>query len=96
MIPILLLVDNESYEDFQEIKEAKNTILLIFLFIGFVFINAFKNLYRVLTIQYYSSMTRALAESILDPFILFYYLFLTLRDNKGKKEGNLNNFFIFS
>ena len=73
-IPILLLIDNESYEDFREFKENKNKILLVFLFFLFLIINAFKNIYRVLTIQYYSSMTRALAESILDPFILLYYL----------------------
>jgi len=95
LIPMLLLIDNDSYQDFKEIKVEKNNIFLIFLFIGFVIINAFKNLYRVLTIQYYSSMTRALAESILDPFVLFYYLFLPEMDNKEKKEGNLNDFIYF-
>ena len=78
--PILLLIDNYSYEDFKEIEYNKP--LLIFLFIFFLISSSFKNIYRVLTIQTYSPMTRALAESILDPFILLYYCFLRRKKPK--------------
>ena len=86
--PMLLSIDNESYEDFKEInilsnKEKPKLIILIILFILFLIISSFKNMYRVLTVQCYSPMTRALAESILDPIILLYYFFLN--------EKNLNN-----
>jgi hypothetical protein len=76
--PMLLLIDDDSYEDFKEInnKEKPKLILLIILFILFLIISSFKNMYRVLTVQYYSPMTRALAESILDPFIVLYNFFL--------------------
>ena len=91
--PMLLLIDDESYEDFKEINELSNNkkpqfILLIILFILFLIISSLKNMYRVLTVQYYSPMTRALAESILDPFILLYHFFLN--------EKNLNNYVYFS
>ena len=96
LIPTLLLIDNDSFEDLSEVKKNEHIFLLITSFIIFVIINAFKNLYRVLTIQYYSSMTRALAESILDPFILFYYLFLSLRDNNTETNNrNLKHFIYF-
>ena len=82
-IPLLLLIDYESYEDFSELNKNKNCPFLIILFFLFLIINAFKNMYRVLTIQYYSSMTRALAESILDPLILLYYLKLIVKPEKN-------------
>ena len=92
--PLLLFIDNDSYEDLREIKTISNDsktkyFLLIIFFIFFLIINAFKNIYRVLTIQYYSSMTRALAESILDPFVLIYYFCLI-----EKKELNDSIYFV--
>ena len=91
--PMLLLIDDESYEDFKEIKGLSNEkpklILLIILFILFLIISSFKNMYRVLTVQYYSPMTRALAESILDPFILLYHFFLN-----EKSPSNFIYFFL--
>ncbi len=71
LILVLLFIDNNINEEF---KQSQNNAVLILLFILFLIFNAFKNMYRVLTIQYYSSMTRALAESILDPIgLLFFY-----------------------
>ena len=85
-IPLLLLIDNDTYEDFKDIQCNRKILLpLIIFFTLFLIINAFKNIYRVLTIQYYSSMTRALAESILDPFIL-YYFYLTIKDYGNNNE----------
>ena len=45
--------------------------LFILLIIYFIF-SSFKNVYRVTTIKIYSPMTRALAETILDPIIVIY------------------------
>jgi len=100
LFPMLLFIDNGSNEDLSQIKNNTNFILLIFLFICFLIINGFKNLYRVLTIQYYSSMTRALAESILDPFIILYYLILFIIDNtqpeKEKQKEKEQKKFIYA
>ena len=78
--PMLLLIDDVSYKDFKEINILSNEskpkiIILIILFVLFLIISSFKNMYRVLTVQCYSPMTRALAESILDPIILLYHFF---------------------
>jgi len=87
--PMLLLIDNDSYKDFSEVESTENNIvLLIFLFIIFLILSSFKNMYRVLTVQYYSPMTRALTESILDPFILLYYFILF-------KEKKVNDYVYF-
>jgi len=78
--PLLLLIDKDSHEDLKKIEGISNEkskfIILIILFICFIIISSFKNIYRVLTVQYYSPMTRALAESILDPFVILYYFIL--------------------
>ena len=52
----------------KSISLAPLIILLILYFI----LSALKNIYRVATIKLYSPMTRALAESILDPLIIIY------------------------
>lgn len=46
-------------------------ILLLSLYMIFA---GFRNVYRVLTIKYYSPMTRVLAEAVFDPFLLSYKL----------------------
>ena len=90
--PMLLLIDNDSHEDLKEIErisgEKNKFTILIVLFICFLIISSFKNIYRVMTVQYYSPMTRALAESILDPFIILYYFILF-------KEKELEDYLYF-
>jgi hypothetical protein len=49
-----------------------NITLILFLMLYMV-ISGFKNIYRVVTIKLYSPMTRALCESIFDPFLVMYY-----------------------
>ena len=58
-----------------------NIILILFLMV-YSIISGFKNIYRVVTIKLYSPMTRALCESIFDPFLVMYYYL----DNKYNKD----------
>ena len=55
---------------FNRIEILKICILLIIYSI----LSGFKNIYRLFTIKLYSPMTRALAESILDPIFIIYSL----------------------
>ena len=68
LIPINFFIDSTMYEDINSLKSNNNFGLLIFLLIIYFILTYFKNIYRVLTIKIYSPMTRALAESIVDPF----------------------------
>ena len=47
-------------------------ILAFFLLSIYGILTAYKNLYRRNTVKYYSPMTRALAESVLDPALILY------------------------
>ena len=47
-------------------------ILAFFLLSIYGILTAYKNLYRRNTVKYYSPMTRALAESVLDPFFILF------------------------
>jgi len=53
-------------------QESENLPYLFILLIFYFIFSSFKNVYRVTTIKIYSPMTRALAETILDPIILIY------------------------
>jgi len=103
LIPILLFFDT-TYNDFDSFiyiinngnitgkRNIENIILLIILLIIYFILTYFKNIYRVLTIKTYSPMTRALTESIIDPFDficqivknnnkeneILYYIFITI------------------
>ena len=75
----------ETYNDFKEFsgKEVWQLVILIFFLLIHLGLSSFKNIFRVLTNKSYSPMTRALAESIIDPFD-FIYLFIK---NEIIKEG---------
>ena len=62
-------------KDFSGKKEVWQLVILIFFLLIHLGLSSFKNIFRVLTIKSYSPMTRALAESIIDPFD-FIYLFI--------------------
>jgi hypothetical protein len=68
----------------------QHNFILVINFILYITFTFFKNIYRVVTIKLFSPMTRALAESILDPFIIAYYMF----DHEQIKNGNYN-FWVF-
>ncbi len=79
----------------QEVKDLfcleKYKWYNIFLGIGLILVYAilsgFKNIYRRYTVQEYTPMTRALAESILDPIFLIIGFF-------GKNENNSLYYFL--
>ena len=54
------------------IHKSKNPIGSIILFVVYGILTAFKNIYRRFTVKQYSPMSRALVESILDPFLLLF------------------------
>ena len=69
----LLFFSNSSIkEELGGIRESKDLAYLFILLIFYFIFSAFKSIYRVATIKFYSPMTRALAETILDPIILIY------------------------
>jgi len=88
LLPILFIT-NKTNEDFNEFSqmEAWKLALLFILLIIYLGLSLFKNIYRVLTIKLYSPMTRALAESIIDPFD-FIYLFIS------KEIKEITNFIV--
>ena len=87
LLPILFITNKttEAFNEFSRMEAWKLSLLIILLLIYLV-LSLFKNIYRVLTIKLYSPMTRALAESIIDPFD-FIYLFIS-------KEIKEINYFI--
>ena len=78
---------DSTYEDINSFYEKRNEklrfILLIFLLLLFGILTYFKKVYRAFTIKTYSPMTRALAESIIDPFVCIYKLIVYNRINKN-------------
>jgi len=56
-------------------------LLGIGLLLVYAILSGFKNIYRRYTVQEYSPMTRALAESILDPFFLFIGFIVRIDNN---------------
>ena len=90
LIICLYFFDNSS--KLSELGNSKNLIYLIFLFILYFIFSALKNIYRVVTIKLYSPMTRALAESFLDPIIIIYSL---ISDSYSLKSSDKNWNFYF-
>ena len=72
----LVFIFQVSLEDITTLLDiiSRKFYIIIFLVIYFL-ISGFKNIYRVITIKIYSPMTRALCESIFDPFLVVYYIF---------------------
>ena len=83
----LIFIDNnckKEFEDFLNISEKK--YLLIGVLIIYTIFSGMKNVFRIITNKLYSPMTRALAESILDPIITIYYFFFEIKDDKYTQE----------
>ena len=78
-----IFIDNNFKKEFEELMNiSEKKYLLIGLFIIYAIFSGMKNIFRIITNKFYSPMTRALAESILDPLITIYYFFLEKRDDK--------------
>ena len=69
------------------IEESQFIILLVTFLIVYFLLSGARNSYRVTTNKLYSPMTRALADSILDPFLIIYYYFF---DDDFKVDGKRN------
>ena len=74
-LPILFFM-NGTYEDFNQfsLQGVWKLLILIICLLIYLFLSLSKNIFRVLTIKSYSPMTRALAESIIDPFDFIYLI----------------------
>ena len=74
-ISLFFVLERPLY-DINELIEniSKYYYLLVFFLLLYLILSGLKNIYRVITIKIYSPMARALAESVLDPFIVAYYL----------------------
>ena len=68
----------------MEIIDILKIIFSILLLVLYLILSGFKNIYRVITIKLYSPMTRALAETIIDPIIVFVLYFL--KDDQKKEH----------
>jgi len=68
------------------VKNNINTYISLFLLLLYFVISGFKNIYGIYTIKFYSPMVRALSDSIKDPLLLIYHLFLN--DNENIRLGS--------
>ena len=86
---------NISFEisNSKEIKKPKFITLLIIFLIVYFLLSGGRNSYRVATNKLYSPMTRTLADSILDPFLIVYYYFFD-DDFKVGEDQNIAYFII--
>ena len=83
----IIFIDQNIKVEFEEIMNiSEKKYLLIGLLILYTIFSGMKNVYRIITNKLYSPMTRALAESILDPIISIYYFFFEIRDDKFTSE----------
>ena len=91
-----ILTTISYYFDFKnpfDINKSKNLgkptfiILLVIFLVLYFLLSGGRNSYRVTTNKLYSPMTRTLADSILDPFLIIYYYFI---DKDFKVDGVQN------
>ena len=96
---ILILFSYISKSARDEINELINSNKIVFaliLLIIYGFLSVFKNIYRRFTLNEYSPMTRALAESIFDPFIIIFDFIDHKKYNDEEGRICYTLFFIFS
>lgn len=84
----------EPREEIHKLFKFKRIkfFIAIILLILYGFLSFLKNIYRRFTLMEFSPMTRALAESILDPFLIIYDYFNYIFKIDGKNEENKNNY----
>ena len=91
---------NKPREELMNFIENKPQREPIFYWMGILFLvsygilSAFKDINRRYTIKLYSPMTRALAESILDPFFIIYGYFQSPINDESKKISKFISFII--
>ena len=94
-ISILFFFDS-TYDDINSLKNnQKLSVLIVLLIMHFLF-TYFKNIYRVLTIKTYSPMTRALTESIVDPFEIIFQSIIKNEDFEKNIENKVLYYILIS
>ena len=86
---IYSFIDNpiNNIIDFFHNKPKIQFIYLIICLILYIIISAGRNSYKFLTIRIYSPMTKAIADSFLDPLIILYYFIM---EYDFKSNGSIN------
>ena len=74
---IYSFIDNpfNNIIDFYKKDEKIQFIYLLICLILFIILSGGRNGYKILTIRIYSPMTKAIADSFLDPLLILYYFF---------------------
>jgi len=94
---IYSFIDNPINDIIDYYKKDHNFkfsfIYLLICLILFIILSGGRNSYRMLTIRLYSPMTKAIADSFLDPIIILYY-FITDIDFKFESKRNLIYFLL--
>ena len=73
----ILYINDKPREEIIQIFKMENKYVFFTFFFIFIYsiLTWFKNVYRRITIKFYYPMTRALAESVLDPILIIYDFF---------------------
>ena len=89
-----LVFKKDYLEEIREIdNENMNFGWIITFFISYFFLSGLKNIYRLLTINIFSPMTRIFTDTMMSPILLLYYYFLT-EDFEIKNEKKSYYFII--
>ena len=88
---IFSLLDNpfKSIIGFYSISENIEFIYLLICLILFIILSGLRNSYKILTIRKYSPMTKAIADSFLDPLLILYYFFVNFDFMLNKERNTL-------
>ena len=90
LMSLYYINEEPRYQIIDLIDYGKENKLRVFfaviLILIYAILTAYKNLYRRLTVKEYSPMTRALAESFLDPFLILYGFFEKNFEDKEKNK----------
>jgi len=99
---IFYFISNETYQN-QAKKFINNITGFDWTFVSFLLLillliifTGFRTAYRVLTNKYYSPMSRALFDSVFDPFLLLYSTFTSETKDRSREFWIYFSFVIFS
>ena len=92
---ILIIEPDLFFTDVDKLSKTSNTPVLVILLVLYFIFSGMKNVYKVLTLKFFSSMTRGLSECFLDPFIFIYIFFKMKNQGKDKNESSENIWYFF-
>jgi hypothetical protein len=92
---IYSFIDNpiNNIIDFYKNNNKINFIYLLICLIFFIIISGGRNIYKFLTIRLYSPITKAIADSFLDPILILYYFYINI-DFKYNNKRNIIYFLL--